>query len=301
MTTSIVITGTGVPHVSPGRAGAGVLVSYGDTHVQFDAGRATTLRLAEAGVLPHQLSALFVTHVHSDHVIDIPDLVMTRWIESNLHPAGPLPIFTARGPVEDFLASMLAPYANDIDVRVGHGQETPPVFDTHTFDAPTSTQEIWRNGDDTVIVSARAVRHEPVANAVAYRVDTPDGTIVISGDTRVCDEVGELARGAHMVIHEAARIRALSELIRNTPFENIFDYHADSVALGEHAARWGTPHLVLTHLIPPPTTPHEAAQFALDVRKGGFEGVVSVAHDLDRFILRDGQTHIDSSSDDTES
>ena len=102
MTTSIVITGTGVPHVSPGRAGAGVLVSYGDTHVQFDAGRATTLRLAEAGVLPHQLSALFVTHVHSDHVIDIPDLVMTRWIESNLHPAGPLPILRPVVPLRTF-------------------------------------------------------------------------------------------------------------------------------------------------------------------------------------------------------
>ena len=294
MTTSIVITGTGVPHVSPGRAGAGVLISYQSNHLQFDAGRATTLRLAEAGVQPHELSALFLTHVHSDHVIDVPDLVLTRWIESNLHPAEPLPIISARGPVEGFLDSMLTPYANDIAVRVGHGQNTPPAFVARYFDAPEFVQEVWRSDDGSVIVSVRAVRHEPVANAVAYRVDTPDGAVVISGDTRVCSEMGELAKGAHLVVHEAARVRALKELIRNTPFENIFDYHADSVALGSHAAQWGIPHLALTHLIPPPNTSEEAALFAQDVRQGGFEGEVTVASDLSRFTLSNGGLTITS-------
>lgn len=294
MTTSVVITGTGVPHVSPGRAGAGVLVSYGDTHLQFDAGRATTLRLAEAGILPNQLSALFVTHVHSDHVIDIPDLVLTRWIESNLHPAGPLPIYSARGPVEGFLASMLLPYANDIEVRVGHGQDAPPSFTTHVFDAPTSIQEVWRSADEQVIVSALAVRHEPVTNAVAYRVDSPDGAVVISGDTRVCDEIGLLADGAQLLVHEAARVRAMKDLIRNTPFENIFDYHADSVTLGEFASRWNVPHLVLTHLIPPPSSLRDSQLFAEDIREGGFRGVIHVANDLDHFKLQQGEVRFSS-------
>ena len=80
MTTTVTLTGTGVPHPSPGRAGAGVLVRSGDVALQFDAGRGTVIRLAEAGIAPHQLSAVFLTHVHSDHVVDLADVAMTRWI-----------------------------------------------------------------------------------------------------------------------------------------------------------------------------------------------------------------------------
>src|SRR6478736_3253860 len=71
-TTEEILTGTGVPHPRPGRAGAGVLVRCDGVALQFDAGRATVLRLVEAGISPSDLSALFVTHVHSDHVVDLP-------------------------------------------------------------------------------------------------------------------------------------------------------------------------------------------------------------------------------------
>ncbi len=66
--TTVTLTGTGVPHPAPGRAGAGTLVRHGDVHLQFDAGRGTVIRLEEAGTSPYQLSAQFVTHVHSDHL-----------------------------------------------------------------------------------------------------------------------------------------------------------------------------------------------------------------------------------------
>jgi ribonuclease BN (tRNA processing enzyme) len=78
VTTVVTLTGTGVPHPSPGRAGPGTLVRCGDTALQFDAGRGTVLRLAEAGCGLHELSAVFLTHVHSDHVVDLTDVVMTR-------------------------------------------------------------------------------------------------------------------------------------------------------------------------------------------------------------------------------
>lgn len=78
MGTAVVITGTGVPHVAPGRAGPGVLVSCGDVHIQFDAGRATALRLVEAGVRAGDLDALFVTHHHSDHLTGLTDVLFAR-------------------------------------------------------------------------------------------------------------------------------------------------------------------------------------------------------------------------------
>ena len=86
--TVVTLTGTGVPLPSPGRAGPGTLVRYADLALQFDAGRATVLRLTEADTPPHALTALFVTHVHSDHVVDLADVALTRWIFQQLHPTG---------------------------------------------------------------------------------------------------------------------------------------------------------------------------------------------------------------------
>jgi ribonuclease Z len=278
--TTVTLTGTGVPHPAPGRAGPGALVRHGDVALQFDAGRATVLRLADAGVGIHELSALFVTHVHSDHLVDLADLVMTRWLQGTLHPAGPLPIVAVDGLATRFATAMLEPYADDIAVRVEHVQPAPPELDVRPFALPTAPTEVWRSADGAVVVEAVAVHHEPVHEAVAYRVTTPDGVVVVSGDTRVCDEVRDLAAGADVVVHEACRQATMAALIAGTPFETIFDYHADTTALGAMAEAAEIRHLVLTHLIPPPADETAEQDFVADVRAGGYTGPVTVGRDL---------------------
>ena len=134
-------------------------------------------------------------------------------------------------------------------------------------------------------VEAVAVRHEPVEDAVAYRVTTPDGVIVISGDTRVRDEVEQFTAGADVLVHEACRRTALRDHIAGTPLETIFDYHADTVALGGLAERAGVAHLLLTHLIPAPANAEQEAAFERDVRAGGYTGPVTVGRDLVRVDL----------------
>jgi ribonuclease Z len=124
------------------------------------------------------------------------------------------------------------------------------------------------------------VHHEPVAEAVAYRVETPDGVVVISGDTRVCEEVEDLSSDADLLVHEACRTTALADLIAGTAFETIFSYHADTIELGAMAARTGVPHVMLTHLIPPPDEPGAADAFASDLRTGGYAGQITVGEDL---------------------
>lgn len=282
MTTTATLTGTGVPHVSPGRAGPGALVRRGNVALQFDAGRSTVLRLAEAGSACHLLDAVFLTHVHSDHVVDLADLVMTRWIEGTLHPAGPLPIVAVEGLATRFAATMLDPYADDIAVRVEHVQPAGPEVLIRGFTLPDEPVpvEVWCDESGEVRVEAIAVHHEPVREAVGYRVITPDGMIVISGDTRVCDEMREFARGADVLVHEACRATALGPFIAGTPLEHIFDYHADSQQLGRLAAEAAVGHLVLTHLIPPPATAEEEAAFVADVRAGGYSGLLTVGRDL---------------------
>jgi ribonuclease Z len=276
--TTVTLTGTGVPHPCPGRAGAGTLVRHGDVALQFDAGRATVLRLAEAGTPPYALTAVFLTHVHSDHLVDLPDVAMTRWVQQQLHPTGPLTVVAPEGEAADFVRVMLDPFRDDIAVRMAHVKAPPPRVDLRTFPVPDRPTEVWRSGE--VLVEAVAVRHEPVEGAVAYRVTTPHGVVVISGDTRVCAEVERFAAGADVLVHEACRTTAMSSAIAGTVFEQIFSYHADTVALGGLAQRARVRHLVLTHLIPQPDGPEHEAAFEADVREGGYTGRVTVGHDL---------------------
>ena len=285
MTTEVILTGTGVPHPRPGRAGAGVLIRHGETALQFDAGRATVMRLMEAGTPPHALSALFLTHVHSDHVVGLADVVMTRWIQQQIVRSGPLVVVAPEGVAARFVRRMLEPYDDDLALRVEHVGAEPIEVDLQPFDVPTSPAVVWTDARDALKVLAVAVHHEPVPEAVAYRIETPDATVVVSGDTRVCPEVEHLAAGADVLVHEACRKSAMAPLIAGTVYETIFDYHADTRALGTMAARAGVPHVVLTHLIPPPDTPADAELFAQDLRDGGYDGRITVGEDLTRVVV----------------
>ena len=280
--TRVVITGSGVPHVQAGRAGAGVLVTHEKIRLQFDAGRATTLRLAEAGVAPRQLSALFITHHHSDHLTGLTDVLFTRWLESHGRYK-PLTVVAPRGPAISFLEHMFDPWSDDIEIRRAHtGRTDSPSPIINAFDIGDDTVEVWRHPDADVRVLARAVHHEPVSPSVAYRVETPDGAMVFSGDTRVCDEVGELARGAQVLVHEAMRKSVMREFAETAPhFGHIMQYHSDVIELGAMAEKFNVPHLVLTHLIPAPQPgTDEENVWVDDVRAGGYTGQVTVARDL---------------------
>lgn len=280
MTTSLILTGTGVPHPAPGRAGAGALVRCGDVTLQFDAGRATVLRMVEAGVSPVDLTAAFVTHYHSDHVVDLADLAITRWVLQQTKTTGALTIVTPEGPARRFAERMLDAYDDDIEVRSHHTGAPPPRVDVRSFEPRHEPTAVWTSDDGTVRVSAIAVHHEPVEAAVAYRVDTPDGAVVISGDTRVCDEVFRLAEGADVLAHEACRKTGLGDSVKGSVFETIFSYHADTVELGAMAERHGIGHVVLTHLIPAPREERHEASFEKDLRNGGYTGTVTVGRDL---------------------
>ncbi len=278
MATSITVTGTGTPLHEPGRAGPGVLVRTGRTALQFDAGRATTLRLAEAGLDLAELTAVLVTHHHSDHLVGLADLAMTRWLEGDPAGAPPLPVVAPAGPAADIATAVLDAWAGEMAMRAEHtGRADVARIDVQRFDATPEPVEVLAVGDATV--DAVAVRHEPVVPAVAYRVTTPDGIVVISGDTAVCAEVESLAAGADVLVHEAFRRAAVAPGTLSDP-DAIAAYHADTIELGALAVRAKVGVLVLTHLIPPPTTAAAAAAFHSDIRGAGYDGRVVVAEDL---------------------
>ena len=277
MATSLTVTGTGTPIPSADRAGPGALVRYDDLTLQFDAGRSTVQRLAGANVWIPDLTALFVTHHHSDHVVGLTDIVLTHWVMDRTDNNAPLPVIGPRGDVSQYLETLLDGWERDIEVRADHaGRDTSPAIDIVAFDIPDDPTEVWRDGD--VVVSAGQVRHEPCPNAVGYRVDTPDGSVAITGDTRVCDEVAALADGVDVLVYEAMRFSFFETLPERRRY--VTDYHADTRLIGEQAARLGVPKLVLTHLIPAPTSEDERQLFIDEVRAGGYDGDLVVADDL---------------------
>jgi len=282
MVTKVTITGTGSPIPSPTRAGPGVLIEAAGLRVQFDAGRSTLERLTAAGINIAELDALFVTHHHSDHLVGLPDIVMTRWVTSPGGTSEPLQVVVPDGPTVEFLDRMLSPWEADLEVRASHtGSGTRPEFDVIAFDSTDPGGIVWESSG--VTVRAREVRHEPVCPAVGYRVETDNGAVVISGDTLVCDEVAELAQGARVLVYEAMLFEFIERLPEPTHF--IMDYHADTRLLGAQAAELGVETLVLTHLIPEPTTPELAEQYVDTIRAGGFAGELVIANDLDTIIL----------------
>ncbi len=293
VTTEVIITGTGSPIPDANRAGPGVLVRCGDLTLQFDAGRATVPRLTAVGMWNLQLTAVFVTHHHSDHLTGLDDLVLSHWVMARGDDFAPMQIVVPQGPAVEYVNEMIHPWRHDLEVRAEHsGRSRTVEMELITFDPPESPTEVWRSGD--VVVSAGPVRHEPVMPAVGYRVSTPDGDVVISGDTRVCDEMAELADGADVLVYEAM----LFDVIRQgPPFRHfILDYHADSNLIGAQAAELGIRTLVLTHLIPAPAnslTPVLGSavteqDYVDQIRAGGYSGELLVANDLDRVMLEAG-------------
>ena len=295
MTTEIIITGTGNPPPDQDRAGAGVLVKHDGLALQFDAGRATSMRMAGAGVACGDLSALFITHHHSDHMVGVPDIVMSRWIVRHPRSDEPLPIVAPRGEAVQIAEHMLDVWRDELTNRAEHmGRSTRPSMKLLPFDAGPTAVQVWRSGDVAVTVTAIEVHHEPLVPAVAYRVDTPDGSVVISGDTEVCAEVESISCGADVLVHEAMRASVLRRAAQASPEAlgrggaGIIAYHADAVLVGALARRAGVRALILTHLIPAPSTEKHREGFVSDVRAGGFEGEVVVGYDLYRHILGTG-------------
>ena len=275
MTTTVTITGSGTPIVVPGQAGPGVLVQSGDVAIQIDVGRGTTMRLADIGLPLTDLTAVCITHHHSDHLVGLADLLMSRWIDGG---ADQLPVVAPTGEATNIARRVLEPWTAEMAMRRDHrqypGEPTAEVLGFDPSDLPT---EVFEAGGVRVLASS--VEHEPVLPAVGYRIETADGVVAISGDTRVCDALANLARGAAVFVCEAFRLEGTEGLISDA--QALSAYHADSEAIGRLAAEAEVDTLILTHLIPPVRSPNDKLAFEADARSGGFEGQVVVASDLD--------------------
>lgn len=281
MATTVTITGSGTPFLAAGRAGAGVLVRHDSATIQIDAGRATVLRIAEAGVDLTELSAVLLTHHHSDHMLGMTDLVLTRWTIHGRQGCAPLPIYCPIGPAIDYLEHLFEYLEPDVQSRIGvSGYPIRPEPDVTGFE-PSADDPVNVTTIGEIDVDAIAVDHGDLAPAVAYRLTTPDGVVVISGDTTICPQVETLAANADILVHEAFSSDLLHAAGQPASrIENLAHHHADARDVGELASRLDVPELVITHMVPSPQTPQTVAAFENAIRDGGYGGKLTISDDL---------------------
>jgi ribonuclease Z len=265
-----VILGSGVPFPDPERAGASTLVRTSAGDLLFDCGRAVLMRAAAVGASAAALRAVFLTHLHSDHITDFNDVITTRWIMS-LQP-NPLPVAGPSGTATLVQATeaMLEP---DIRYRITHHDDLtwPPSAEV------TECEHGTVFSDGAVTITAAPTDHAPVRPTVGYRVDDGDASVVIAGDTVPCPGLDELCAGADMLVHTVIR-RDLLEPLNVPRLNDVFDYHSTVEDAAQTAARGGVGTLVLTHLVPAPRP--EAEHEWSDRVRAHFHGTVVVARDL---------------------
>ena len=274
----VTLTGTGSPIPDPNRAGPSTLVQCAGQNILIDCGRGVAMRLAAAGVPVPFLSAILVTHLHSDHITDLNDIVTTRWI---LTPeATPTVIYGPPGTqkVVDGMMAMLTPdqkYRHDhhADLRSGPGLQVV----VHEV-APGDEFKI---GDARVIVGR--TDHRPVTPTIGFRIEAEGKSVVLAGDTVPCSELDDLCRGADIYVQTVLR-PDLVELVKQfvpalaSRSNDILNYHSSVEDAAKTAARASVKTLMLTHYVPAMQNGQEADWLALATPH--FTGTIVLGPDL---------------------
>lgn len=184
--TTIVLLGTGGPRPNPAASGPATAVVVGSRVFLFDAGPGVERRLSAAGLPVDGVTALFVTHLHSDHTLGLPDLIFTSWVMGR---RAPLAAFGPHG-LRQMIDHIIAAWSEDIAIRTsGLEHEAPGGYRAAVHEIRPGA--IYDSAG--VRVTAIPVLHGSWKEAFAYRVDTPDRSIVISGDTRPSDALARAA------------------------------------------------------------------------------------------------------------
>jgi ribonuclease BN (tRNA processing enzyme) len=278
----LTLLGAGTPTPTPERFGSSEVVQIGPERLMFDCGPAATDKLVKAGMRPTDVDHLFFTHHHFDHDVDYPCFLLCRWdqgagLERTLRAYGPAPttrlthaLIGEGGAFEhDWRARINFPTSQAVFVRRGGTlPRQPPRVDALDI-APGWTMETdhWR------VTAALAEHVQPWLDSLAYRVDTEEGSVVITGDTQPCASVLELARGADTLVSmcwdDDDSMREHGE----------FEAQTGIVGAATMARDAGVRRLVLTHMGPHISTPGVLEEWLGRVRPI-FDGEIVAGREL---------------------
>jgi len=276
--TRLVLLGTGGgPRPRKDRFASSQVLIVNNVAYVVDCGNGVAIQLARAGVPLTALRHIFITHHHSDHTADYGNLLLLAWtagLSTQVGTWGP-------PPLRRITRLFFEMNASDINTRVSDEGRVPLVPLVHAH-------ELTRGGtvmqDENVTVSCVLVDHPPVRPAFAYRFDSRDRSIVISGDTRRSEALIRLAQGADVLVHEALYVPGVERLMTRVPNaatlrRSILSHHTSVEDVGRVAAAAGVRTLVLSHLVPA-DDPAITDQMWIDGARSTFKGQIIVGKDL---------------------
>lgn len=249
--TKVILLGTGTPNPDPDHSGSSIAIVVGTTPYLIDFGAGIVRQAAKmtpqyggnySALKAKNLKHAFLTHLHSDHTVGFPDLLLTPWV---LERDEPLEIY---GPVgtKNLTDNVLKAYKADIDYRL-NGLE--PANDSGWR---VNTHEFAEDGliyhDSLIKVEAFYVEHGSWTNAFGFRFTTPDKIIVISGDTRPCENILKYSKGADILIHE---VYSYQKWLKRNDFWQKYHAanHTSTYELGELGTKAKPGKVILYHLL----------------------------------------------------
>ena len=270
----VTLLGTGSPIPDPDRAGPSTLVRAGTQTFLVDCGRGVLQRATAAGVGANALTALLLTHLHSDHIADLGDLLITRWVTTFTPDPPALPIIGPPGTAE-VVDAMLKAFGPDIGYRIAHHADltAPPAVDVHEHIEGL----VWEG--DGVRITVAPTDHRPVTPTIGFRISYDRAAVVLAGDTVPCTTLDELAAGADALVHTVIR-KDLIESLPQQRIRDICDYHSSVEEAAGTAARAGVSTLILTHCVPAVAPGHEEDWRAKAASE--FDGRIEIGPDLHR-------------------
>jgi ribonuclease Z len=243
----VTLLGTGNPRPVMSRFGPSILVEAGDQKLLFDCGRGTTQRLHQVGIPSNDANALFLTHLHSDHTVGIPDLWLTEWIMGRTVP---LRIWGPAG-TKKLVAHLRQAWAFDVHIRRDEDEKLPAAGSAIEAREIRQGAVYEKNG---VKVTAFLVDHGPVRPAFGYRVDYHGHSVTLSGDTRFSENLIRFAEGTDVLIHEVIDPEAYAQL-RNSMNDperaKVIAHHTLPDQAGMIFSRVKPKLAVYSHIVPP--------------------------------------------------
>lgn len=284
--TQIVLLGTGTPSPDPDRSGAATAIVVDGTPYLVDFGPGVVRRAAAAqrqgvsALSVVNLQIAFLTHLHSDHSAGLADLILTPW---SVGRGKPLRLYGPEG-LNSMTEHIMEAYREDIRIRLKDKRQlgTPGYAEGIKVTVhEIAPGQIYK--DENVTVTAFPVNHGDVPNAYGFRFQTPDKTIVISGDTAPSQNVIDACNGCDVLIHEAYSLKTFVTV--SPAFQQYrLKHHTSSRQLAELANKAKPRLLILYHRANPGAVggpnPEEAV---LEEIRETYSGEVVTGHDLDVF------------------
>jgi ribonuclease Z len=267
----VTLLGTGTPPPVMNRFGPSILVEAGGQKFLFDAGRGALQRLAQLRVRWQDVDGVFLTHLHSDHVVGFPDLWLTGWLV-NPGRDRPLPVWGPRG-TRKMMSHLEQAYEFDIRIRLYDDRASPDGVVILAEDIGEGV--VLEKGG--VKITAFEVDHKPVKPAFGYRVDYGGRSVVLSGDTRVSQNLIRHAQGVDLLVHEVAAAELmLRTTARPERTKAVIDHHVTPEQAGEVFDKTKPRLAVYSHIVPPTTT----EQDLIPPTRKVYAGPLEVGEDL---------------------